>query len=287
MNTSKTLVLMMALGAVGVAQAQDSFTLRRIFKLGETLNYNMAMSSDTTVDISAFGQGEQKSTFSQSGKVSFKTTKVNDEKKEASLEIKYFELETKMEGGMPGMDQAGPKEYTVTATMDQLNRIKDMKIEGLPGMMRMMSETSLRQTIGGVNFPETAIKVGDGWDIKVPKDGMMFDTEQILKAKFIGVKDINGKKALEVSVKGPLSLNMDLSKMMEQGGGENPMAGMKMMLSGKMGMDTVVTIDATTGVLLMLDTKINQEMTVDMTDMGVKLPMFGTTTSIMKSVDIK
>ncbi|MBL8047520.1 MAG: hypothetical protein JNJ45_02450 [Chthonomonas sp.] len=278
---------MLALGAVGVAQAQDAFTLRRIFKMGETMTYNMAMTSETTVDISAFGQGEQKTTFTQSGKISFKTTKVDEAKKEANLEIKYFDIDMKMEGGMPGMGGDMPKEYSVMATMDSMNRIKDMKIEGMPGMLRMMSESSMRQSLGGVQFPEAAVKVGDGWDVKVPKDGMMFDTDQVLKAKFLSVKDINGKKAYEISVKGPLNLNMDLSKMMEQGGGDNPMAGMKMAITGKMDNDSVVTIDAETGNFLIIDMKMTQEMTVDMVDMGVKLPMFGNTTSIIKASTIK
>lgn len=287
MNKTKLSLFILALTVAGAAQAEDTFKIRRTYKEGEVLTYNMATSTDTTVDISAFGQGEQKTTMEQSGKMSFKTTKVRADKNEADLEVKFFDLVSKIEGGMPGMGETPPKEYSVFATMDNLNRVKDMRIEGLSGMMKMFNQSSVRQSLGGVTFPENEVKVGDSWDMTVPKDGVVFDTDQTIKVKFVAVKEIAGHKALEFSSKGPLNVNIDLAKIMEQGGGDNPMAGMKMMVTGKMDIDTTVTIDAATGQVLIIDSKLSQDMTVEMVDMGVKLPMSGMTTSIIKSVDLK
>lgn len=280
MKTNRLFAIALVLSSFAVAQAEDTYTLRRIFTVGEADTYKMASSSDTNLEIP--GQGAQAMKFEQSNKVTYTTKKFDKEKGEAQVEIKFFEVEAKMDGPMPMGDM--PKEYSVMATFDGRNRMKDMVITGLPGMMRMTSESSMRQMLGGMQYPEAAVKVGDSWDVKFEKDKMMFATDQILKAKLISVKDIDGKKIGEISVKGPMEIAVDVSKLMEEAGGgaDNPMAGMKMNMGGKIQNDTVLTIDMATGKIISMDTNATSDLNMEMVDMGMKIPLSSTVKSIMK-----
>lgn len=270
-----TALLSMA-GLFLVASAADTFTIRRVFVKGETDTYDMASNSDNTIDLSAFGQGSMPMKMEMSGKVGY-TTKSIDEKGVATVEIKFSKMEMTMDGPMPGGDM--PKEYSMTAKVDSQNRYKDVKVEGLPVMMRMTSEQSIKSMFAGFEFPEGAVKVGDTWEIKIPKDGKTFSKDQVAKAKLAGSKVVDGKTILDIEVEGDLEIEIDASKL---GDGGNAPEGMpaNMMVKGKVRNKSVVRVDAATGKMVYMEADSNSDMAVEM-DMG-KIPMSGTTKVIIK-----
>jgi len=274
MITARHILLTSLTGLFLIARADDAFTFRRIFVVGETDTYDLANSSDMTIDLSAMGAGSQSFKTEMGGKLTYKTLKVNSEKGEATVEAKFHDLDMKMD--MPGM-QDMPKEFTMTGTMDARNRYKDVKLEGMPDMMRLTSESSMKQLASAFQFPEGPVKVGESWDFVIPKDGKVFTKDQTMKVKFLSTKVVDGKTLADLDVSGDIELDIDSSKLGGDGGG-SPMGDMT--IKGKVHNKSLVRIDVASGKLVYLETDSNSDMNIEMAQ--GKLPMSGTTKSVMK-----
>jgi hypothetical protein len=123
------------------------------------------------------------------------------------------------------------------------------------------------------------VKVGQEWDVPVPKNPMM-EKDQILKAKLVGEREVDGVKVWVVTIAGPMEMNADLSKMMADAP-DNPAAGMKMLMSGTIQVSGENLIEQGSGRLVLSTQKADSKMKMELPDMGMSIDMTGTTTSKM------
>ncbi len=284
MRMHKIALASLALSGALVARTQDAITLRLQFKEGDQAVYKMASTVDQAIDASGMGGGVMNMKIESSSKVTQKFGKVDAAKGVANVEFIFTDNDVKMEGGvgMPMPDM--PKEYKLIGKIDNRNRLLETKMEGLPAEMMMMGGNSAQQTLGGFHFPEGPVKVGDKWDIIIPKMPSIFKEDQKLVAVLKKERDLNGKPVLDVSVRGTMNMNLDLAEIAKQSGQEGAMGGMKMTISGTIEVDTLVTVDKASGMLIQMDQTAKNNMSVNLEDMGATIPVTGTTVTILKKV---
>ena len=281
MKLTRTLALGLFAAASLVVIAQEAMTLRRTFTEGQVDVYEVATNIAQTVDTSAFGGPPQDMNIDTSMKLAYVTGKVNAEKGTAAMKVTVKDIEFKMDGPMgqmPGMGEM-PKEYTITGILNARNQMSDIKIEGLPAAMAMMTNQQTTQQMNSMSFPEGPIAVGGTWKYEFPDTEAFKGMTPNITAKFVGEKEWEGLKALDISFVGTIDMKMDPSAM----GGEMP-GGMKMMIVGTMDMKGSVLIEKGTGRLLFSESVGTSNLKLEMTDMGTTLPMTGKSTSIMKLV---
>lgn len=283
------LVIVAALAAS--AYSQETVTLRRLFTEGQEDVYKVATLIDQEIDTSSFGQQSQNMKIDSSMTMTYKLGKFDKEKNQSELEIKVSDMDFKMDLPMGGAEQGMgefPKTYTIKGKLNQFNQLSDVKIEGLPAMAMMFTGSSMAQSLNVVSFPEQALKIGESWDLKWPKDPLFGGTEPKLKATLKGSKEYEGVPVHEIAIKGVVELRIDPAEMAKAAGaGEadmGMMGGMKMLISGTMDMDTVVLVDRSNGRLVMVDSKGDSNLTLELSDMGITLPIRGKTSSVMKLV---
>lgn len=266
------------------ATTQDTFTLRRALKEGQVDVYTQSMVMNQSVDASAMGGPTQDMEITQSSTMSFKTGKMDEDGKKAALSIDVEDIKIEADGmAQMMMTDQMPKEYTITGKVDARNLISDLKVDGMPAMLQMFSggAKGMASTMNYLVFPEQAVKVGDTWDMKLPKSPVYGDTEPVFKATFKEIKDVKGVKAAVITVKGDLPMNMNIGEMMKDSPDAGPMGQMNMIMKGTVKTTTTVSVDVATGRLLLIESKSESDMELEMVDMGAKLPISGTVTMKM------
>lgn len=260
------------------ATTQDTVTLRRVLKEGQTDVYTQSMVMTQSVDASAMGGGSQDMEFTQTSTMSYKVGKLDEDGKKAALTIEVDDIKIEAEGmAQMMMTDQMPKEYTIKGKIDAMNFLSDLKVEGMPAMMQMFSggARGMASTLNYIVFPEQAIKVGDSWDMKLPKNPMFGDKEPVFKATLKEMKDVKGANAAVITVKGDLPMNMNIGEMMKDAPDAGPMGQMNMVMTGTMKSSTTVTIDVATGRMLLIENTTDSDMELEMVDMGAKLPISG------------
>lgn len=274
---SLKVVSLFALSAFALAATQDAVSLKLVLKEGDKDVYKVASVVDQEVDASAFGAGPMNMKIESSMTLTYNTGKVDD-KGIAAMVIDVTDADMKFDGPMgapPGMEM--PKSYKVLGKMNSMGQFSDVKIEGLPAMAMMMSGSSMSSMLNTVSLPDKGVKIGDTWDVVLPKNPMMGDSDSKMKATFVATKDVDGKKVHEISVVGPVTLNMDTSKLPADATG-----GMAMKMTGTIDIKTTVQLDAATCKVRLADSTGKMNMKVELVDMSATLPMTGTYTTIMK-----
>jgi hypothetical protein len=281
-------ILFLSLGAVAFGGvAQDSILIKRVLKANDKDVYKVSTTVKQNITLPN-GMGEQEIAIVTTMN-SASTVKSVDEKGVADIEVEVSNLDVKMEGPMAGMmgDQSSiPKGYKSSYKMDASGRIFDVKSadKAAGGMMAAMMGSSSGNI--QTTFPDKAVKVGDIWDVIVPKSPMMGDKDQILKSVLTGEKEVDGIACWVITTTGPLKMNVDLSKAME--GQPDPsggaMAGMKMTMEGTIDNVIETFIEKTTGRLISMVSKAKSKNKINMVDMGMALDVSGETITTMSLV---
>lgn len=252
------------------AAAQEGFLLRRTLTEGMTDVYSSTVKSKQIV--SGTPQGDIEMGFDLTSKMTYKYGKL-DEKGLADLAVTVSDIKINMDGPMAGAIGDPPKEYKVLGKVDARNQVTAIKIEGLSAQEQMMMNTAQSmQSLTGVVFPEKAIKTGESWKVRVPKNEAFGIVESEMTATLTGEKTEEGKALYEIKLVGSVPMDMDMSKLM---GENNAAGGMKMMMKGKM--DTVGTliVEKSTGRMVVMNMKIKNDSKLDMTDMGMTMDIKG------------
>ncbi len=282
MKLTRTLAFCLLATVAVAGTRQETYTLRRTYTEGAKDIYKIASSTDSVVDASAFGGGNQNMKTTSSMTLAFNYVKVDKEKANADVTIDVSDVEFDMDSEMgkpPGMGDA-PKTFKVTGKMNAFGAFSDIKIEGLdPQIMQFMS-SAVSAFSNSVIFPEKAVAIGDTWEIKAPKNKVFGDTESKLTAKLLSLKDADGVKCYEIKVTGPVEMKMDPSEMAKDSGKEP--TGMRMVITGHFDVDSVVLIEKDSGRLHQVDTQAKSDMKVELADMGASIPIKGTSSTIVK-----
>ncbi len=283
-NLKRNLPLAAFMALSLVALAQDGVLLRRELKSGSTDKYTMTLATKQTISSPA---GDQELSVDGALKMAFNTSNVSEKKDSADLAIVVSDMELKF-GGVAEMAQGMmgemPKTYTVKGRVDNRNQFTNAKVEGLSMQQQMMAGgVQSMANLSGVVFPEKPVKIGDSWDVQMPKNEVMGTDAATLKATLVGEKTIDGIAAWEITFGGKLPVNMDLSKMTGAGdptGGSIP--EMKMVMKGTNTIKATLYVEKTTGRTLSMDGSMDSDQTVDLTDMGMTVTTKGTTKTALK-----
>ena len=271
----------LALFTVALA-GQDAVTLRRTLKEDSTETYSSESKGTQSIDIP--GAGNQETTITTKATYVVKVGKTDATKGTTELSITHTVDSIDAEGA--GADQAKviPKPFTQTGTIDSRARL-----------VFDYSKLTILQALAGVDngqggltleLPEAAVKVGDTWDVTVPKGPTTYNEDQKLTAKLTGDKMVGDKSAWVVSLSGKIKMDMDSSKFAEDPDpGTNPMATLKFHLTGGMDLSGECLVDKTTGIVLRSESKSKGDGKIEIPSMGATLDMTlsGTSTITLKS----
>lgn len=279
----KSVILAGVAIAALAAASQDGLLLRRTLTEGATDTYTVQTVTKQVVQLpNGMGEQEMGSTVDATYKV--KTGKVDAEKKSAAVELTYTIDKVDAEGALGAMaGQGGPetgKPMSLTGSLDELGRLKMEAPKGTsPALATLMSNSS---SLGGnmvsLELPEKAVKVGDTWEVIVPKSPFTGTKDQKLTAKLIGEKEVDGKAAYVISTEGTLEIDADLTKMAEDA--PPPMKGQKMFLKGKSELKTDGVVEKATGKTLRMTTKMKLKQTMEIPDMGMSIETTGTVATV-------
>jgi hypothetical protein len=271
----------MALAALAAA-AQDGLLLRRTLTEGTTETYVVESVSKQVVNLPN-GMGEQEMESTMAGSYLLKTGKIDAEKKTADLEFTFtidkMESSGMMGGGAMGDDVKG-KPVTMKGTIDERSRITFADGGGAKASATsMLSGQSMGANSVLIELPDKPVKIGDTWEVVIPKGEFTGKEDQKLVAKLVGEKEVDGKPAYVVSTEGTYKVDMDLSKAAADAPG--PMKGQKMLLKGTIDTKSDGVVEKSTGRTLRVTTKMKQQMALEIPDMGFNVDVSGTTSYVV------
>ena len=143
------------------------------------------------------------------------------------------------------------------------------------------SEETMAALIGGtqgaisagnfVEFPEKAVKIGDRWEIVVPKSPFLYDRDQRLACLLTGEKVVDGVPMWSVSLSGTLKTSVDGSKL-PIGKSESPLA------VGIAGEDVLTgegLVEKSTGRTMRMTIHGDSKRTITLLETGITLQVQG------------
>ena len=275
MKHSKGLLLLLALSAsLSAHAAGEEYLLRRIFTEGETMKYKVSTVSDMTADM--IGQQSQLQ-FQNGLMLAITVGKVNKETGTAEVSGKITEHFFKMEPDMSGGQMSVPKEFSFTGKLSNRYEPSDVKYEGLDAMAKAMAGSTINSVLESMVFPEGKIKVGDSWEQPKSRKADTTTTDQAVKATLVAIEKMGDRDAFKITLKGKVK---SVTTPPAGGGGDNPMGNMK--TTSETEVDSVIYIDKETGKMLKATANGPINITTELTDMGMTIPMKGTYTSTIE-----
>jgi len=276
---SRTLVLAgLSLATVAMA-AQDGIVLRRTLKENDTETYKIDSKASQTINLPN-GMGEQEMNIATTSTYKLSTGKLDAAK--GTLAITALSTIDKIDADGPMGDALAsqkPKPVTTTGTLDARGHMVMDDSKTTMGQLQMGSGS--QSSAGGifVEFPEKAIKVGDTWEVVVPKSPTTSPEDQKLTAKLVGEKKVGDKDVWIISTSGTFKLDIDSSKLAkDKEDASNPMAGQDMHIKGTIDMTGEILVEKSTGKTLRAEAKMKAKNNVEV--MGMNIDSTGTTTIV-------
>jgi hypothetical protein len=260
---------------------QDAVLLRLKLAPNTTDSYTIETVVKQTINMPN-GMGEQDLTVSTKALYTLKTLELDGEKAnvEATTKVEDIKMEGGMAGSMPGMDANTPP-VVLKGKIDSRGRIvlETSKISPMAMALSGGSNTSTPF----VELPEKAVKIGDTWDVIVPKGPMTQDEDQKMVAKLIGEKEFDGRKVWVVSMVGTVKNVMDSSKLPTEMKADSagPMGDMKMIIRGTSEITSEGLVDKETGRTLQMTSTGKTKQAIELSDMGLNIETAGTISTKM------
>ncbi|AIE87839.1 hypothetical protein [Fimbriimonas ginsengisoli] len=276
---SKILVLAgMAFASVAFVR-QDGLVLRLTLKENSVDTYKIESKVKQTMSGTPAGDMEMGINSSTTYKIT--TGKVDAEKGKAdvTVETTYDKLEA--DGPIADMiNNNKPKPSSMKGTLDSLGHLELDKAKLAQAMVQMGAAQQAGPNPVFVDFPEKAVKIGDTWDVIVPKSQFTGPTDQKLTSKLVGEKKLDDKDVWIVSTSGPVKFDVDTSKLPKPEDTNNPMAQMSVHVKGTVDMTVESLVEKSTGKVLRSETKGKSKSTVEIADAGLTIESSATTTTI-------
>lgn len=269
--------LLALVGGSALALASGPVLLRHNFAPNQKDEYKVEMTMLQKVAIPSMGDQDMNVKGGMKYHLTYGAKDATSGK--ADFGLKITDIKMDMEGPMADaadMTDQIPKEMKLEAKIDDRNRITDYKVDKANMSMMMMSGANSAMSNFFIEFPEKEVAIGDTWDVKMPKNPMMGNEEAILKAKLVGEKDVDGKKMYVLTLEGKINTKIDMGEMMK--GEADPtgmLAGMDMVVSGSMDMNSEALVDQASGKTISMTTKMKTKQQMEMKAMGMTLDMSG------------
>lgn len=274
MNRTLALALT-ALASVAFA-AQDGIVLRRTLKADTTDTYKVESKAKQQANIP--GQGDVETNITSGSSFVLKTLKVDDAKGVADISL----IQT-----VDSIDADGPageamkasigKAVTLTGTLNTRS-IATLKTDKLTGAQAMVAAQSSSSDLVFVSYPENAVKVGDSWDVVIPK-GLAFNEDQKVTATLTGDKKVGDRDVWVISTKGTIKIDLDTAKFPDDPDATGPMANMKMHIVGPSDVTAETLVDKSTGKVIKAEIKTKATSKIEIAAYGLSIDSSTTSTT--------
>jgi hypothetical protein len=276
----KRTLTLAALGlAVLAAAATQEITLKRTLQPNTKDVYSVTMSTKNKMSMGAMGMGEQAMTIDGTMKITMSTGAVEGGK--ADVELKTTDMKYKFGGaaaGAAGAMGSAPKELVVKGKLDEKNRFTDMKAPTADAQMAMMMSNNMQSFGQSIEFPDKPVKVGDSWEVVMPKNELAGMEE----AKMTATLFDDRADGHCISLTGVIPMKMDMAEMMKKNpdiGATTPMPNM--MITGLIDVKMLGLFDKASGKTLRMTTRMNQKMKIDIKDQNMAFEGGGQTVMLM------
>jgi hypothetical protein len=281
MRFSKIL-LIAGLGLCSVAfTAQDSVTLQRTLTENSTETYKIDSKADQTV-TSPMGEMPLKVTAEMTYQL--KTGKVDQDKGTADVDVTITVDKVDSDGPMGQMlNQQQIKPVLQKGTIDKRGHLALTLSNPGDTLQLAMSGVQSTQSTLFIEFPDHPIKVGDSWDITVPKSPFTGPDDQTVTAKLTGDKKVDGKDVWVVGVSGKLKMSFDTSKLpASSNDSSNPLGAMKILVKGSLDLTGEGLVDKASGKTVSMKTTGNMKSSIEIPDHDITMDSTGTMESTVK-----
>jgi hypothetical protein len=281
----RKLVIGLALAsiALAVAATQDGVLIRRELKENSLDMYLVTMTGQQNVNVP--GMGEQPMGIKSSMHYTLKTGKVDPEKGEADCEMIVTDMKFELDGPMAEMAQMGdmPKEIVVPGKLNNRNRVVVDSSKLLNPTLMMLGANTTSGFGFTIEFPEKPVKIGDAWEVTLPKTPFFGKAEPKLAAKLLGEKTYDKTQVWEISMEGEIPLDVDLQEVMKSlpAGSTGNFPDMKIMMRGTVKMTSTFLVEKSSGRVYRMESTAGGKQTLELVDMGMNVETSGSMTTVM------
>ncbi len=263
----------LALLAFQAAAPQAGTVIRRSLKADATDTYTIVDRSEQTVKSPL---GDMPVTVSSTRTFVLKTKTVDDKLGQAAIESTTTVEKLEADGAASDLAKAKPAPVTQTGKIDVRGRITYEKKPGdaVSGLLNGASSTLAAGTF--VEFPEKPLKIGDSWDMVVPKDPMVYGEDQKLTAKLTGEKELDGMPVWIVSIRGVVKSFVDSAKIPGAKPLDTPVGPMSVRISGQDTLSGEGLVEKSTGRTVSMSMKSLSKKTIELVEAGISMESTGT-----------
>jgi len=218
MIQTRKLFVVASLVAASIAMAaQDGITLRKTLRQGIE-SYHMESSLKQTVSLPG-GAGDQEMGMTSVTAYTYKIGTVDATAGTAPVELSAKVEKFDVDGPLAeAMNSNKDKVLVTTKTngkLDSRNRFTPDTGKKVDPMAVMLGSASSSLVGPFIEFPEKAVKIGDSWDITIPKSPMTGKEDQKLTATLVSEKAVDGKSLYLVILKGTLKITINMAEIMK------------------------------------------------------------------------
>ncbi|HWD41156.1 MAG TPA: hypothetical protein VG944_20070 [Fimbriimonas sp.] len=268
MKNKRLLTIGAACLATFALAAQDPQVIQRTLSENATETYRVVTTTNETGQIAGLGPVAMNITSNTT--YVFKTGKVDASKGNADIDATV--TVDKIDGGGGLMD--GQLEKLKTAPITVKGKIDK---RGHLDLTESATGNAMSRALSGgaggfqtlfIELPDHPVKVGDSWNVVIPKGPFTSPTDQKLAVKLTGEKQDGGKDAWTVDVSGTIDIDVDSTKIPQNSGADptDPFKGLHAVFKGTSTISGTGMIEKATGKTLTLDTKSDIKLTVQLPD---------------------
>lgn len=260
----------LALASVCIAATPQEIKLTRVLKEGTTDTYLVTTKTKQDMDIPQLGA--QDMTLDSTSKLVFKYGKVTDGKQALDLVMSDFKMTAGGSLGAMMGDQLStmmPKEFKMTAKMDERGNITDSKADKMDGMQAMMlNSQQMANSMMMVVFPDKAVKIGDSWNMPIPDNKTAGIKAASMTAKLVGESTVDEIACYEISIDGTIPMKLNMADIAGDGGGAASQIPADMSISGKITSKGTAFVEKGTGRLISFKGVMKSDQNMDMGGQG-------------------
>jgi len=282
MITNRRFALLGLAAVSALALGAQDVTLTRTLTPNSTEVYKV----DTVVDLNVTVQAAEMPLSLKTG-MTFQVKTGNVDSAKGTGDVEVTTTVDKFDAGdSPLAALMGNKEIKPVVQKGTVNKLGHFQLDS-PGTKDLLgtaisgAQDSTLSTLS-IELPDHAVKVGDSWDIVIPKGPLTGDADQKLTAKLVGDKQVDGHNAWVVDVSGTLKTSFDSSKIPPDETSGNPLSKTQIIVNGASDMTAEALIDKTTGQTLSNDSTAKMKLTLEAPTMGLNGTGAGTATSKLK-----
>ena len=252
-----------------VLPQEPATLLRRSFHPGDVEVYKMEDRVEQTVTSA---MGKMPMTLTSNRTYTLRTTAVDDASGVAQFEATTVVDKITADGAAAPLASQKPSPTIQKGKVDVRGRTTLVAVPKEEMLSGLMSGTQGAISAGYfVEFPEKAVKIGDRWEIVVPKSPLLFDRDQRLTETLTGEKVIDGVPVWTVSLTGTLKTLIDGSSL-PVGKSESPLA---VSVEGQDDLLGEGLIEKSTGRTLRMTIQGVSKRTIKLLDSGLTLQVEG------------